>query len=54
MQNQAPAAAATQALNLGEAPTAVALHEALVTLSLIEGFGSKKPIRFVYASSGGV
>ena len=39
-------AAATQALSSGEVPTAVALHASLVTLNVIEGFGSKKLRRF--------
>ena len=40
-------AAATQALSSGEVPTAVALHASLVTLNVIEGFGSKKLRRFL-------
>ena len=40
-------AAAAQALSSGEVPTAVALRASLVTLNVIEGFGSKKLRRFL-------
>jgi hypothetical protein len=41
------AAAATQAQSSGEVPTAVALRESLVRLSLIEGIGDYKKNPFL-------